>query len=283
MVVYLDNHLVVCGSAQVLLSAAVASAYATFPLKSQAVGLSHTQRAEVLSAYPLLYLAMLFPAGAACDRMEGARRAMALGLAGLAVSVCGFGYSTSVVPSQFGGGRFLGSTRGRCSRAEAWLHGRITAGSFVASAMKRAFLYDSVGFAAANCVWGLLAAGLVAPVLHLPGPTPEDACKLLEEEPESAEIGEVQSDADLVSYSRLLVRLSAQGSPIFAYGACSGAMYSGLALHNRAIGTQKSALLQLLVAVSYLFAAPVVGRQCDECAGDWAALSKKLAIGWTIL
>ena len=46
--------------------------------------------------------------------------------------------------------------------------------------MKGAFLYDSVGFAAANCVWGLLAAGLVAPVLHLPGPTPEDACKLLE-------------------------------------------------------------------------------------------------------
>ena len=41
-------------------------------------------------------------------------------------------------------------------------------------------MYDSVGFAAANCVWGLLAAGLVAPVLHLPGPTPEDACKLLE-------------------------------------------------------------------------------------------------------
>ena len=41
-------------------------------------------------------------------------------------------------------------------------------------------------------------------------------------------------------------------------GACSGAMYSGLALHNRAIGTQKSALLQLLVAVSYLFAAALL-------------------------
>ncbi|CAE7459635.1 tubd1 [Symbiodinium microadriaticum] len=143
-----------------------------------------------------------------------------------------------------------------------------------------AFLYDSVGFAAANCIWGLLAAGLVAPVLHLATP---GVCKLLEEEPESADNGEVQTDADLVSYARLLIRLSAQGSPIFAYGACSGAMYSGLALHNRAIGTQRSALLQLLVAVSYLVAAPVVGRQCDECAGDWAALSKKLAMGWAIL
>eukprot|EP00439_Symbiodinium_sp_Y106_P081644 s1601_g20.t1 len=270
MVVYLDNHLVVCGSAQVLLSAAVASAYATFPLKSQAVGLSHTQRAEVLSAYPLLYLAMLFPAGAACDRMEGARRAMALGLAGLAVSVCGFGYSTSVV--------MLGMMRGAQGLASSAAD--VSSAALVAAVAGPRLGYMEGVLESCEALGWILGPPIV---LHLPGPTPEDACKLLEEEPESAEIGEVQSDADLVSYSRLLVRLSAQGSPIFAYGACSGAMYSGLALHNRAIGTQKSALLQLLVAVSYLFAAPVVGRQCDECAGDWAALSKKLAIGWTIL
>ncbi|CAE7787736.1 atpE [Symbiodinium sp. KB8] len=253
----------------VLLSAAVASAYATFPLKSQAMGLSHTQRAEVLSAYPLLYLAMLFPAGAVCDRIEGARLAMALGLAGLASSAADV--SSAALVAAVAGTR-LGYMEGVLESCEAlgWILGPPIG----------AFLYDSVGFAAANCIWGLLAAGLVAPVLHLATP---GVCKLLEEEPESADNGEVQTDADLVSYARLLIRLSAQGSPIFAYGACSGAMYSGLALHNRAIGTQRSALLQLLVAVSYLVAAPVVGRQCDECAGDWAALSKKLAMGWAIL
>ncbi|OLP94744.1 Tubulin delta chain [Symbiodinium microadriaticum] len=294
MGLYLDNHLVVCGSAKVLLSAAVASAYATFPLKSQAMGLSHTQRAEVLSAYPLLYLAMLFPAGAVCDRIEGARLAMALGLAGLAISVCGFGYSTSLVMlGMMRSAQGLASSAADVSSAAlvaavagtrlGYMEGVLEsceALGWILGPPIGAFLYDSVGFAAANCIWGLLAAGLVAPVLHLATP---GVCKLLEEEPESADNGEVQTDADLVSYARLLIRLSAQGSPIFAYGACSGAMYSGLALHNRAIGTQRSALLQLLVAVSYLVAAPVVGRQCDECAGDWAALSKKLAMGWAIL
>eukprot|EP00439_Symbiodinium_sp_Y106_P081846 s1601_g20.t5 len=232
MVVYLDNHLVVCGSAQVLLSAAVASAYATFPLKSQApvtgwrghAGQWHWAWQDWLLVFVVLATPLLWClASSAADVSSAA----------LVAAVAGprLGYMEGVLES---------------CEALGWILGPPI-------------------------------------VLHLPGPTPEDACKLLEEEPESAEIGEVQSDADLVSYSRLLVRLSAQGSPIFAYGACSGAMYSGLALHNRAIGTQKSALLQLLVAVSYLFAAPVVGRQCDECAGDWAALSKKLAIGWTIL
>ncbi|CAE7221443.1 tubd1 [Symbiodinium pilosum] len=88
---------------------------------------------------------------------------------------------------------------------------------------------------------------------------------------------------NFASSTMLLARLSAEGSPVFAYGACSGAMYSGLVLHNKALGTRVSALLQLLVAVSYLFSAPVVGRQCDECAGDSAALSRKLALGWAIL
>ncbi|CAE7221451.1 tubd1 [Symbiodinium pilosum] len=90
------NHLVVCGAAKVVLSAAVASAYATFPLRSNALGFSGAERAEVLSAYPLLYLAMLFPAGVVCDRAEQARRALGVGLLGLAISISAFGYSTAL-------------------------------------------------------------------------------------------------------------------------------------------------------------------------------------------
>ncbi|CAK0788045.1 unnamed protein product [Prorocentrum cordatum] len=135
--------LLLCGSAKLLLSAVVSSAYTVFPLHAEEAGLGAGVRAAVLSAFPAAYLAGLAPAGRACDDPALPPRGLSAALADVAAG--------ALVAA--GAGERLAYMEGVLESCEAlgWILGPPVG----------ALLYARAGFPATSALWALLCAAVV--------------------------------------------------------------------------------------------------------------------------